>query len=141
MPVRIYTTNAGTDLSDAESALLADLVDCHGRAVLLAPTFAELDLCRHDAAEAGISLGIDYKTPSSWLRSLWELLGDGLRFRRQPAASDAVLGHGYASRRCRPAAAFAQPGHGSHACAHGPRCAAGCGGDDGRAMRWQQLPA
>lgn len=77
MPVRIYTTNAGTDLSDAESALLADLVDCHGRAVLLAPTFAELDLCRHDAAEAGISLGIDYKTPTSWLCSLWELLGDG----------------------------------------------------------------
>lgn len=80
MPVRIYTTNAGTDLSDAESALLADLVDCHGRAVLLAPTFAELDLCRHDAAEAGISLGIDYKTPASWLRSLWELLGDGRGF-------------------------------------------------------------
>ncbi len=77
MPVRIYTTNAGTDLSDAESALLADLVDCHGRAVLLAPTFAELDLCRHDAAEAGTSLGIDYKTPTSWLCSLWELLGDG----------------------------------------------------------------
>ena len=80
MPVRIYTTNAGTDLSDAESALLADLVGCHGRAVLLAPTFAELDLCRHDAAEAGISLGIDYKTPTSWLRSLWELLGDGRGF-------------------------------------------------------------
>lgn len=80
MPVRIYTTNAGTDLSDAESALLADLVDCHGRTVLLAPTFAELDLCRHDAAEAGISLGIDYKTPTSWLRSLWELLGDGRGF-------------------------------------------------------------
>ena len=65
MPVRIYTTNAGTDLSDAESALLADLIARHGRAVLLAPTFAELDLCRHDAAEAGISLGIDYKTPAS----------------------------------------------------------------------------
>lgn len=80
MPVRIYTTNAGTDLSDAESALLADLVGCHGRAVLLAPTFAELDLCRHDAAEAGISLGIDYKTPTSWLRTLWELLGDGRGF-------------------------------------------------------------
>ncbi len=80
MPVRIYTTNAGTDLSDAESALLADLVGCHGRAVLLAPTFAELDLCRHDAAEAGISLGIDYKTPTSWIRSLWELLGDGRGF-------------------------------------------------------------
>ena len=45
MPVRIYTTNAGKDLSDAESALLADLIDCHGRAVLLAPTFAALDLC------------------------------------------------------------------------------------------------
>ena len=45
MPVRIYTTNAGTDLSDAESALLADLIVRHGRAVLLAPTFAELDLC------------------------------------------------------------------------------------------------
>ena len=80
MPVRIYTTNAGTDLSDAEAVLLADLVDRHGRAVLLAPSFAELDLCRHDAAAAGISLGVDYKTPSSWLRSLWELLGDGRDF-------------------------------------------------------------
>ena len=94
MPVRIYTTNAGTDLSDAESALLADLVDCRGRAVLLAPTFAELDLCRHDAAEAGISLGIDYKTPTSWLRSLWELLGDGRGFvdnlQRQMLFSDMV---------------------------------------------------
>lgn len=94
MPVRIYTTNAGTDLSDAESALLADLIDCHGRAVLLAPTFAELDLCRHDAAEAGISLGIDYKTPTSWLRSLWELLGDGRglvdNLQRQMLFSDMV---------------------------------------------------
>ncbi len=94
MPVRIYTTNAGTDLSDAESALLADLVDCHGRAVLLAPTFAELDLCRHDAAEAGISLGIDYKTPTSWIRSLWELLGDGRGFvdnmQRQMLFSDMI---------------------------------------------------
>ena len=94
MPVRIYTTNASTDLSDAESALLADLVDCHGRAVLLAPTFAELDLCRHDAAEAGISLGIDYKTPTSWLCSLWELLGDGRglvdNLQRQMLFSDMV---------------------------------------------------
>lgn len=94
MPVRIYTTNAGTDLSDAESALLADLVGCHGRAVLLTSTFAELDLCRHDAAEAGISLGIDYKTPTSWLRSLWELMGDGRGFvdnlQRQMLFSDMV---------------------------------------------------
>lgn len=94
MPVRIYTTNAGTDLSDAESALLADLIARHGRAVLLASTFAELDLCRHDAAEAGISLGIDYKTPTSWLRSLWELLGDGCGFvdnlQRQMLFSDMV---------------------------------------------------
>lgn len=94
MPVRIYTTNAGTDLSDAESALLADLIARHGRAVLLAPTFAELDLCRHDAAEAGISLGIDYKTPASWLRSLWELLGDGRGFvdnlKRQMLFSDMI---------------------------------------------------
>lgn len=94
MPVRIYTTNAGTDLSDAESALLADLVGCHGRAVLLTSTFAELDLCRHDAAEAGISLGIDYKTSTSWLRSLWELLGDGRGFvdnlQRQMLFSDMV---------------------------------------------------
>lgn len=94
MPVRIYTTNAGTDLSDAESALLADLIARHGRAVLLAPTFAELDLCRHDAAEAGISLGIDYKTPTSWLRSLWELMGDGRGFvdnlQRQMLFSDMV---------------------------------------------------
>ena len=94
MPVRIYTTNAGADLSDAEAALLADLVARHGRAVLLAPTFAELDLCRHDAAEAGVSLGIDYKTPTSWLRSLWELLGDGRGFvdnlQRQMLFSDRV---------------------------------------------------
>ena len=80
MPVRIYTTNVGADLSNAEAALLSDLVACHGRAVLLAPTFAELDLCRHDAAATGASLGVDYKTPSSWLRSLWELLGDGRGF-------------------------------------------------------------
>ena len=94
MPVRIYTTNAGTDLSDAETALLADLVARHGRAVLLAPTFAELDLCRHDAAEAGVSLGIDYKTPSSWLHSLWELMGDGRNFvdnlQRQMLFSDMI---------------------------------------------------
>ena len=94
MPVRIYTTNAGADLSDAEAALLADLIARHGRAVLLAPTFAELDLCRHDAAEAGVSLGIDYKTPSSWLRSLWELMGDGRSFvdnlQRQMLFSDMI---------------------------------------------------
>lgn len=94
MPVRIYTTNAGTDLSDAEAALLADLVARHGRAVLLAPTFAELDLCRHDAAGAGVSLGIDYKTPTSWLRSLWELMGDGRSFvdnlQRQMLFSDMI---------------------------------------------------
>ncbi len=94
MPVRIYTTNAGTDLSDAEAALLADLVARHGRAVLLAPTFAELDLCRHDATEAGVSLGVDYKTPTSWLSSLWELMGDGRSFvdnlQRQMLFSDMV---------------------------------------------------
>lgn len=94
MPVRIYTTNAGTDLSDAEAALLADLVARHGRAVLLAPTFAELDLCRHDAAEAGVSLGVDYKTSTSWLSSLWELMGDGRSFvdnlQRQMLFSDMI---------------------------------------------------
>ncbi len=98
MPVRIYTTNAGTDLSDAEAALLADLVARHGRAVLLAPSFAELDLCRHDAATAGASLGVDYKTPSSWLRSLWELLGDGRSFvdnlQRQMLFSDMIARRG-----------------------------------------------
>lgn len=94
MPVRIYTTNAGADLSDVEAALLAELVARHGRAVLLVPTFAELDLCRHEAAEAGVSLGIDYKTPSSWLRSLWELMGDGRSFvdnlQRQMLFSDMI---------------------------------------------------
>lgn len=94
MPVRIYTTNTGTDLSDAEAALLADLVARHGRAVLLAPSFAELDLCRHDAAVAGVSLGVDYKTPASWLRSLWELMGDGRSFvdnmQRQMLFSDII---------------------------------------------------
>lgn len=95
MPVRIYTTNTGTDLSDAEAALLADLVAHHGRAVLLAPSFAELDVCRHDAAVAGASLGVDYKTPASWLRSLWELMGDGRSFvdnmQRQMLFSDMIV--------------------------------------------------
>lgn len=94
MPVRIYTTHTGTDLSDVEAALLADLVARHGRAVLLAPSFAELDLCRHDAAVAGASLGVDYKTPASWLRSLWELMGDGRSFvdnmQRQMLFSDMI---------------------------------------------------
>lgn len=94
MPVRIYTTNAGTDLSDAEAALLADLVARHGHAVLLAPSFAELDLCRHDAAVAGASLGVDYKPPASWLRSMWELMGDGRSFvdnmQRQMLFSDMI---------------------------------------------------
>lgn len=94
MPVRIYTTNTGTDLSDAEAALLADLVARHGRAVLLAPSFVELDVCRHDAAVAGASLGVDYKTPASWLRSLWELMGDGRSFvdnmQRQMLFSDMI---------------------------------------------------
>lgn len=95
MPVRIYTTNTGTDLSNAETALLADLVARHGRAVLLAPSFAELDVCRHDAAVAGASLGVDYKTPASWLRSLWELMGDGRSFvdnmQRQMLFSDMIV--------------------------------------------------
>lgn len=94
MPVRIYTTNTGTDLSDAEASLLADLVARHGRAVLLAPSFAELDVCRHDAAVAGASLGVDYKTPASWLRSMWELMGDGRSFvdnmQRQMLFSDMI---------------------------------------------------
>ena len=94
MPVRIYTTNTGTDLSDAEAALLADLVARYGRAVLLAPSFAELDVCRHDAAVAGASLGVDCKTPASWLRSLWELMGDGRGFvdnmQRQMLFSDMI---------------------------------------------------
>ena len=98
MPVRIYTTNTGTNLSDAEASLLADLVARHGRAVLLAPSFAELDLCRHDAAVAGASLGVDYKTPASWLRSLWELMGDGRSFvdnmQRQMLFSDMVARRG-----------------------------------------------
>lgn len=98
MPVRIYTTNTGTNLSDAEASLLADLVARHGRAVLLAPSFAELDLCRHDAAVAGASLGVDYKTPASWLRSLWELMGDGRSFvdnmQRQMLFSDMVVRRG-----------------------------------------------
>lgn len=94
MPVRIYTTNTGTDLSDAEASLLADLVARHGRAVLLAPSFAELDVCRHDAAVDGASLGVDYKTLASWLRSLWELMGDGRSFvdnmQRQMLFSDMI---------------------------------------------------
>ena len=95
MPVRIYTTNAGTDLSDAESALLADLIARHGRAVLLAPTFAELDLCvmmRRKPAFRWVSTTRRYIVASLALGAF----GRRARFRRQPAAPDAVFGHGHA---------------------------------------------
>ena len=60
---------------------------------------------------------------------------------RQHATPDAVLGHDRPSRRCRPAAAFAQSGHGTHACTHGPRCAAGRSGNGCRALLRRRLPA
>lgn len=79
MTVRIYTTNAGSELCPAEIQLAGRLVDERGRATLIAPSFAEADVCRHDLARAGVSLGVDYATPARWVASLWDLLGDGRR--------------------------------------------------------------
>ena len=77
MAVRIYTTRAGVELDAAEVDLVGGLVDERGRAVLIAPSFAEIDVCRHDLARAGVALGVDYATPARWTGALWGLLGDG----------------------------------------------------------------
>ena len=77
MAVRIYMTRAGSELCPAEVSLVERLVDERGRAVLVAPSFAEADVCRHDLARAGIALGVDYATPARWTGALWDLLGDG----------------------------------------------------------------
>ena len=79
MAVRIYTTHSGSELCTEEIALLGRLVDERGRAVLVAPSFAEADVCRHDLARAGVSLGVEYVTPTRWVDALWGLLGDGRR--------------------------------------------------------------
>ena len=49
----------------------------HGRATLLAPDFAERDVCRRTLADAGLGLAVAVETPASWLAALWELWGDG----------------------------------------------------------------
>lgn len=77
MPVRIYTTGAGCNLSPAEIAILRELCDRNGRAVLLVPTFDERAVCRRDLGKAGLGLGVDVETVASWTASLWGLLGDG----------------------------------------------------------------
>ena len=94
MPVRIYTTESGSELGAAELGLLRDSVAKTGRLTLLAPSFGMRDLCRHGLADAGLGLGIDVATPDTWVRGLWELLGDGRRevtpFERQLILSDML---------------------------------------------------
>lgn len=95
MAVRIYTTRAGSELCPAEVSLLRRLVDERGRAALIAPSFAEADVCRHDLARAGVALGVDYATPARWTDALWGLLGDGRRMvdnlERQLVISDMLF--------------------------------------------------
>ena len=79
MAVRIYKTRAGSELCPAEADLVGRLVGEWGRVVMIAPSFDEADICRHDLARAGVALGVEYATPARWVESLWGLLGDGRR--------------------------------------------------------------
>ena len=77
MAVRIYSTGASARLSTAEIALLHGTAGEFGRVTLLVPSMDERDLCRYAMADAGVCLGVDVVTTSSWAASLWELFGDG----------------------------------------------------------------
>ena len=79
MGLKVYTTHAGSALTEGEASLLAAAVRDHGRATLLVPGFAERDLCRRALADAGVGTGVDVATPASWIEGLWELFGDGRR--------------------------------------------------------------
>ncbi len=45
--------------------------------VALLGTRSDVELARRAAADAGLGFGVRFETVSSWVRSLWELLGDG----------------------------------------------------------------
>ena len=79
MAVRFVHSPAGSGLAASEAELLRRCRDRWGRVVLLAPSPALRDVWRRDLAQAGLGIGVDVLTASSWLSGLWELWGDGTR--------------------------------------------------------------
>ena len=77
MAVALYKTRGGTVPASGEIAVLAELVRTHGRATLIVPSLAERKLCRRALANAGCGLAVEVTTPTAWIASLWELMGDG----------------------------------------------------------------
>ena len=77
MPASISIAHRAPAPSQEEVARIAAAVERHGRATLLAPDFAERDVCRRTLADAGLGLAVAVETPASWLAALWELWGDG----------------------------------------------------------------
>ena len=77
MAVRVVRIDTAVNLTTAELALIDSLYAEHGRVVLLVPSFADRDACRRSLAHRGLGVGVEVTAPSSWIASLWELLGDG----------------------------------------------------------------
>ena len=75
----IHITHAGTELLPAEVELVRSMARRHGRATLLVPSFAEMEICRQGLANAGAGTSVDVLTPAAWVEGLWRLLGDGSR--------------------------------------------------------------
>ncbi|UEA45761.1 PD-(D/E)XK nuclease family protein [Collinsella stercoris] len=75
----IHITHAGTELLPAEVELVRSMARRHGRATLLVPSFAEMEVCRQGLANAGAGTSVDVLTPAAWVEGLWRLLGDGSR--------------------------------------------------------------
>lgn len=77
MAIRVLPTASGAAFSASERNLLEDALAQTGHATLLVGSFEARDEARADMAAHGMLLGVDVETPSQWLQSLWELMGDG----------------------------------------------------------------
>lgn len=74
MAIRIVETGSGAALAASELDILAGDAQT---TTLLVPAYDARERARRELADAGRGMGVDVLTPSSWLESLWELLGDG----------------------------------------------------------------
>ncbi len=71
----IHITHAGTELLPAEVELVRSMARRHGRATLLVPSFAEMEVCRQGLANAGAGTSVDVLTPAAWVEGLVALAG------------------------------------------------------------------
>ena len=96
MTVYLYNTGAGAALSEAERAVVRDLLARAGRVEMLVPRAGERDRARRELACSGLGLGVNVSTPTAWIEGLWGLVGDGRhlvdRLARQLIMTDVVLG-------------------------------------------------